>query len=71
MFSQHVGVCDSIEAGVLAILEALWVFLDSYRDKLIVECVCVLNCNSRPWKFQLYFNEIRELSSRIDVVFCH
>ena len=34
-------------------------------------CVCALNCNSRPWKFQLYFNEIRELSSRIDVVFCH
>lgn len=77
MFSQHVGVCDSNEAGVLAILEALWVFLDSYQNKLIVESdssnvvVCALNCNPRPWKFQLYFNEIRELSSRIDVVFCH
>lgn len=54
MFSQHVGVCDSIEVGMLAILEALWVFLDSYQDKLIVESdssnvdVCALNCNSRP-----------------------
>ena len=37
MFSKYFGVCDSYEAEVLAILEALWCFLRIFRGSLIVE----------------------------------
>lgn len=37
MFSKHDGVQDSIEAVVMLILKALWIFSSSYEDNLIIE----------------------------------
>lgn len=30
-----------------------------------------LHVESRPWSFQIHFNEIKELLSHLDVAFCH
>lgn len=52
-------------------------FLISFQDRLIVESDLsnaiekVSYDESRPWKFQIYFNEIKELSSHMHVVFLH
>lgn len=35
MCSKHDGVQDSIEAVVMLILKALWIFSSSYEDNLI------------------------------------
>ena len=57
MFSKYVGVCDSNEADVLAILESLWCFSRYFHDNLIVESESsnavswVLNWKAYPWKF--------------------
>lgn len=37
MFSEFMGVCDSNEAEVLAILEGLYLFLSRYGGTLIME----------------------------------
>ena len=37
MFSKHVGIKDSNEAEVLAILEALLIYRSSYHQSLILE----------------------------------
>ena len=37
MFSMHVGVCDSNEAEVLAILEGLRLFSTRYSGALVLE----------------------------------
>ena len=71
MFSKHTGVCDSNEAEVLAILEALRCFSRNFHGVLIVESdssnaiAWVANRKRNPWKFQFLFNEIRALSSSI------
>lgn len=64
MFSKHVGVCDSNEVEVLAILEALQCFSSYYHGVLIMESdffdvvAWVSNRKASPWKFQFLFNEI-------------
>ena len=77
MLSKHVGVRDSNEAEVLVILEALWCFSRMFRGSLIVESdssntiAWVSNRKANQWKFHFLFNEIRALSSSINVVFRH
>lgn len=72
---QICGVCDSNEAKVLAILESLWCFSRYYHGNLIVESdysnalSWILNRKAYPLKFQFLFNEIRVLSTTINVNF--
>lgn len=76
LFSKHVGIQDSNEAKILAILEALHIFYSLYQQLLIVESdssnaiswVTSFNC---PLKLQIYFNEIRHLASWSQVSFQH
>lgn len=37
MYSKNMGIRDSIEAKVLAILEAFWIFATFFRGRLIVQ----------------------------------
>ena len=77
MFSKHIGVCDSNIAEVLAILKALRLFPRDCSEALIVESdfsnavAWVSNRKTFPWKFQFHFNEIKELSSSLNVEFHH
>ena len=77
MFSKNVGICDSNEAEVLAILEGLRLFARTYIGSLLVESdssnaiTWVSNKKDFPWKFQFHFNEIRELSATLNVSFLH
>ena len=77
MFSNNFGVCDSTEAEVLAILESLWLFSRRYDGSLLIESdssnaiAWVSNKKANPWKFQFHFNEIRELSTNMNVTFRH
>ena len=77
MFSKHIGVCDSNEAEVLAILEAIHLFSSYCIEALIMKSDSsnaiswVSKRKVLPWKFQFIFNEIRGLSSSINVVFSH
>lgn len=69
------GVKESNEAKVLAILEALWLFSRSFQAKLIVESDSsnmvkwASHIDSGPWSFFFFSSEIKELSSDLDVVF--
>lgn len=71
------GVCDSNEVEVLAILEALRCFSSYYHGVLIMESdssnvvAGVSNRKASPWKFQFLFNEIWALSTIINVSFHH
>lgn len=75
MFSKHVGVRDSNEAKVLAILEALRLLSRYFMEVLIMESdssnaiAWVSNRRVSPWRFQFHFNEIRVLL--LIVVFHH
>ncbi|XXG69674.1 hypothetical protein AAC387_Pa06g2478 [Persea americana] len=63
IFSKPIDVCDSIEAEVLAILEALRLYSRYCNEVLIVESDSsnviswVSNRNVPLWKFQIFFNE--------------
>ena len=69
MFSKIMGVCDSNEAELLTILEALRSFSRCFTRRLIVESdssnaiARVSNRKAFPWRLQFLFNEITELSS--------
>ncbi|XXG72211.1 hypothetical protein AAC387_Pa07g1359 [Persea americana] len=75
MFSKHIRICDSNEVEVLAILEAFHLFPRDCFEPLIVESnssnaiAWVSNRKTFPWKFQFHFNEIKELSSSLNVEF--
>lgn len=61
MFSKHVGIRDSNEVDVLAILEALCIYMNSYQCRLIVErdsssAITWVNSFRGLWKMQFYFN---------------
>ena len=77
MFSKHVGVCDSNETEVLAILEGFKLFFRRYGGSLVTESdssyviAWVSKQKVNPWKLQLYFNEIWELAASIKVNFYH
>ena len=77
VFSESVGVRDSNEAEVLAILEALRIFSRSLQGRLIVGSDSsngiswVMNSTVKPWKFQFFLNEIKEFASSHSVVFSH
>lgn len=65
IFSKHVGINDSNEVQVLAILKALRILSSAFHDKLnhAKKLNAILWENSilpSPWKFQ---NEIEVLSS--------
>lgn len=72
MFSKKVGVKESNENEVMAILEALRLFSHYFQTLLIVEndsanaVKWASNIIPRPWRFQFLFNEIKELSSHLD-----
>ena len=76
LFSMSVGVKDSNEAEVLAILEALWLFSSSFQAKLNVESDLA---NKLLWHliFTLDVGGSSSISmesrrsSHIDVVFAH
>lgn len=67
LFYKNVGVKESNDAKVLTMLEAPHLFLRYYQVKLIVECdsanavMWASYYNSRPWRLQFLFNEIKEL----------
>lgn len=49
-------------------MKAFW-----FQSKLIVErdSANAAMWVARPWRFQFHFDEIKELSSHLDVVLCH
>lgn len=71
------GVRDSNEAEVLAILEALRIFSRSFQRRLVVEsdslnAISWVGINiSKPWKVQFTFNGIKDLASNIGATFHH
>lgn len=77
MLSKNVDVKEFNEAEVMEILEALRLFSCSFRARLIVESDSgnvvqwVSNIVTRPWRFHFHFNEIKELSSHLDVFFSY
>lgn len=62
--SKHVGCMESNEAEVVAILEALQIFISSH-SKLVVE-----SDSLHPWRFQ-FLKQIKVLSSMIEVNLHH
>lgn len=77
LFSKAVGIRDSNEAKVLAILEVLRIFSRSSCGRLFVESdsfnavSSITHDKSKPWKLWFYFNEIKILVSQIHMKFCH
>lgn len=74
MFSTHIGRMESNEAEVLAILEALQIFVStSFQERFIAEsdslnAISWVSSRAKtPWRFHLYFNDIKYLSSLIRV----
>lgn len=70
---KYVGIKDSNEAEVLAILEALRIFSRSFRGLSIVESDSsnVISwvkdlLDKGPWRFHFYFKEIKSLASSHD-----
>lgn len=61
MFSVNVQVKESNEAEVMVILDAVWLFLRSYRAKLMVGCN---SANAMKWA-----SHFDSRSSQLDVVF--
>ncbi|XXG44210.1 hypothetical protein AAC387_Pa01g4073 [Persea americana] len=68
MFSKKVGIKESNETEVLAILEALRLFFSSFREKLLAESD---SSNEGPWRFHFLSAEIKSLSSQGYVEFRH
>lgn len=64
LFSKHVGCMESNEAEVVAILEALQIFISSH-SKLVVE-----SDSLHPCRFQ-FLKQIKVLSSMIEVNLHH
>ena len=76
MFSTRVGIKDSNEAEVLAILKALPIFHTSFHHYLFVEsdlanAISWVKSLRGPWKMQFLFNEISHLISNLQVTFQH
>ena len=77
MFPKSVGIRDSNEVEVLAILEAFQIFLASFHGPLVVESDStnvvgwLLKPDSRPWKFQFHFNTLKKISASLVVSFAH
>ena len=77
MFSKNVGIKESNEAKVLAILEALRIFSFTLKENLIVESDSsnairwASKAERGPWRLQYYFNEIKALSFSIKVSLSH
>lgn len=77
MFSKSTNVMDSNETEVRAILEALHRFVGINQSKLIVESnssnaiAWVSVSLGGPSTFQFILNEIKALSSAIQVEFIH
>ena len=69
MFSKNVGNKDSNKADVIAILEALKVFVQLFRVSSVVESDSanaihwVSNLDGSPWKFHFLLSKIKALSS--------
>lgn len=71
------GIKKSNETEVLAMLEALRLYSRSFQENLIIESnsanavMWTSHFVSRPWRVQFLFKEIKELSSILDMSFCH
>lgn len=75
-FCLGVGVKDSNETELLAILEPLRIYSHSFQSGLIVKSdsyntLWVIHRGPKPWRLQFYLNEIKELASSLGVVFNH
>lgn len=75
MFFKNVGICESNESEVLAILEALRLVPRDSQHMLLVESdssnviAWISHYMMKPWKLQFYLNEIWESSSKINLCF--
>ena len=63
MFFKHVGIKDSDEVEVLAILEALRIYQTIYQQNVIVESdsangISWVKSMEGPWKMEFLLNEI-------------
>lgn len=59
MFSKHVGIKESNEMEMMAILEALRIFSPSFQDKLVAKSDSI---NAISWASSLWILEARLLS---------
>eukprot|EP00268_Persea_americana_P056975 TRINITY_DN6784_c0_g1_i2.p2 TRINITY_DN6784_c0_g1~~TRINITY_DN6784_c0_g1_i2.p2 ORF type:complete len:105 (-),score=19.94 TRINITY_DN6784_c0_g1_i2:1073-1387(-) len=77
MFSKYIGIKDSNEGEVLAILEALRICFSNNFHSIVVEsnslnAISWMSCLEEDlWKFQFLFNEIKTWSSSLNVEFHH
>lgn len=76
MFSKNVGIKDSNEAEILAILEALRIYHRPFQYPLVVEsdsmnAVYWARSFKGPWKMQFYLNEIKVLMTGNCIFFQH
>lgn len=68
---------DSNEAEVMVVLEAIWIYSSQIQEKLIIESNFpnaisqVSGLNEGPWKFYFHLDEVKALSSSLQVVFKH
>lgn len=75
MFSKNVGSKESKEAQVMAVLGALHIFSASFQGKLIVESDLgnavrrVSHHGTKPWRLHFLFNELKELSTDMEVFY--
>lgn len=65
MFSKNVGMKDSNEVEVVAILEALWILSSSFHENLIIKSdssnaiFWESSLSADPWKFHFYLGKIK------------
>lgn len=75
-FSKHMGIKDSNEVEILAILEALRIFSQSFPNSRTVEsdssnAISWMNLKRGPWMMHFHFMETKHISSRCQVLFQH
>lgn len=78
LFSKHIGCMEFNEAKVLAILEALWIFVSaSFQKQLMIESdyfnaiFWVSSFAKPPWRFHFHFYEFKHISLSLDAKFQH
>lgn len=78
LFSKHIGCMEFNEAEVLAILEALWIFVSaSFQKQLMIESdyfnamFWVSSFAKPPWRFHFHFYEFKHISLSLDAKFQH
>ena len=75
-FSKHVGIKNSNEAEVSAILEALRIYQSSCQQSIHVKsdsdnAIAWMKSIRGPWKMHFLLNKIRSLVSVMQILFQH